>query len=63
MQSIINLYEKDNIVIATDDDKKGEAIAWHIADIFNLPVEIQKRITFNGITRSAIKKSIENPKT
>ena len=63
MQSIINLYEKENIILATDDDREGEAIAWHICDIFNLPVETTKRITFNEITRSAIKESIENPKT
>ena len=63
MKRIINLYNKENIILATDDDREGEAIAWHICTIFNLPISSTKRIKFNEITRNAIVNSIESPKT
>lgn len=62
MTSIIKQYPKDNIILATDDDREGEAIAWHICEIFDLPVKSTKRITFNEITKDAIQKSIKSPK-
>ena len=39
------------IVLATDDDREGEAIAWHICDMFNLSIKDTKRIIFNEITK------------
>ncbi len=63
LQTIINQYTKSNIILATDDDREGESIAWHICELFNLPIETTKRITFNEITKSAILASIENMKT
>ena len=51
------------IVLATDDDREGEAIAWHIAQVFKLDVENTKRIIFHEITERAIKNAIANPKT
>lgn len=62
MTSIIKQYPKENIILATDDDREGEAIAWHICEIFDLPVKSTKRITFNEITKDAIQKSIKSPK-
>jgi DNA topoisomerase-1 len=50
-------------ILATDDDREGEAIAWHICQVFNLPVENTKRIIFHEITESAIKNAITNPTT
>lgn len=50
------------VILATDDDREGEAIAWHICDFFNLPVETTKRIIFHEITESAIKEAIMNPR-
>lgn len=50
------------VVLATDDDREGEAIAWHIADVFNLNINTTKRIIFHEITEKAIKEAIENPK-
>ena len=49
------------IVLATDDDREGEAIAWHICKTFNLPVKSTKRIIFHEITKPAIKNAINNP--
>ena len=50
------------VILATDDDREGEAISWHICKAFNLPLASTKRIIFNEITKSAIKKAITNPK-
>ena len=49
------------VVLATDDDREGEAIAWHICKTFNLPIKSTKRIIFHEITKSAIKSAIANP--
>jgi DNA topoisomerase-1 len=55
----INL--SSDVIIATDDDREGEAIGWHICDIFNLNIEKTKRIIFHEITESALKNAILNP--
>ncbi len=49
------------VVLATDDDREGEAIAWHICKTFNLPIKSTKRIIFHEITKPAIKNAISNP--
>jgi DNA topoisomerase-1 len=51
------------VILASDDDREGEAISWHICDMFKLNVEKTKRITFNEITESALKHAIQNPRT
>lgn len=48
------------VILATDDDREGEAIAWHICKHFNLPLTT-KRIKFREITKPAVKRAIENP--
>ena len=48
------------ILLATDNDREGEAIAWHICDYFNLPLDTP-RILFNEITESCILRAIEQP--
>ena len=53
----------DEVILATDDDREGEAIAWHICKLFDLPVERTKRIVFHEITESAIQQAIKNPRT
>jgi DNA topoisomerase I len=63
MKKIIDQYDKENIILASDDDREGEAIAWHICDIFGLDVTTTKRIIFNEITRSALLEAVQNPKT
>ena len=65
-QIIKNIQKEINksvdIILGTDNDNEGEAIAWHICEVFNLPIESTKRITFNEITYSAIQNSIKNPR-
>lgn len=51
------------VILATDDDREGEAIAWHICDEFNLPVATTKRIVFHEITETAILNAMRAPTT
>ena len=49
------------VILATDDDREGEAIAWHLCDVFKLDVNKTKRIIFHEITESALQQAIQNP--
>jgi len=51
-----------NIWIASDEDREGEAIAWHLASVLNLDLATTKRIVFHEITKEAISNAIENPR-
>ena len=48
--------------LATDPDREGEAIAWHLAHILDIPEDSICRVTFNEITKEAVKTSIKNPR-
>ena len=61
MKQHIDLYHHDNIFLATDNDREGEAIAWHISHIFHFSILSIKRITFNEITSHAILYSLLHP--
>lgn len=52
----------DMVWLASDEDREGEAIAWHLAEALNLDKTKTKRIVFHEITKSAIQKAIENPR-
>ncbi len=54
--------EADVVWLATDEDREGEAISWHLYEALGLEKKVTKRITFNEITKSAILKAIENPR-
>ncbi len=51
------------ILLATDPDREGEAISWHLAKILDLDVQKKCRIEFNEITANAVKSSIKKPRT
>ena len=51
-----------NIYLATDPDREGEAIAWHLAHILDIPEDSLCRVTFNEITKETVKESIKNPR-
>lgn len=53
----------ETVWLASDEDREGEAIAWHLAEQLKLKDENTKRIVFNSITKKAILKAIENPRT
>ncbi len=52
----------DMVWLASDEDREGEAIAWHLSEVLKLKDENTKRIVFHEITKSAILKAIENPR-
>ena len=55
------IKKASEIILATDDDREGEAIAWHICKTFKLPLQTTKRIIFNEITKPALLNAIQNP--
>lgn len=50
------------VILATDDDREGEAIAWHLCQVFNLSVSTTKRIIFHEITEPALKAAVAAPR-
>lgn len=61
MKKVITRFEQSNIYIGTDDDREGEAIGWHICEIFGLPIETTKRILFHEVTKPALQKAVDSP--
>lgn len=53
----------DEVYLATDPDREGEAISWHLAQVLGLDVNTTKRLEFHEITKPAILKALENPRT
>ena len=65
--TLINELKKEakvakKVYLATDPDREGEAISWHLAYLLDIPSKKIQRITFNEITESAVKSAIENPR-
>ncbi len=54
--------EVDTVYLATDPDREGEAISWHLKELLNLPDSKAYRVTFNEITQKVVKESIANPR-
>ncbi|MDR2821998.1 MAG: type I DNA topoisomerase [Acholeplasmatales bacterium] len=52
----------DKVILATDPDREGEAISWHLATILNLDMNEKNRVTFEEITKDTIIESLENPR-
>ncbi len=52
----------DKIYLATDPDREGEAISWHLMQALNLSDKDVRRITFNEITKNAVRESLKNPR-
>ena len=64
VKNLKDLVKKSKTVwLASDEDREGEAIAWHLFRILNLNVDNTKRIVFNEITKSAITNAINNPRS
>jgi len=54
--------EADEVLLATDDDREGEAISWHLLEAARIPVEKTKRIVFHEITKQAIEHALTHPR-
>ena len=52
----------DKIILATDPDREGEAISWHLSYILGMDPEDKNRVTFNEITKDTVKREIKNPR-
>ena len=52
----------DKVYLATDPDREGEAISWHLKELLQLPEEKTHRVTFNEITQRVVRESIANPR-
>ena len=57
----IAIKNATEVILATDDDREGEAIAWHLCMVFRLNLKTTKRIIFHEITKKAILKAVNNP--
>ena len=55
--------EAQTVWLASDEDREGEAIAWHLAEVLGLDIATTRRIVFHEITKKAILKALENPRT
>ena len=54
--------QADTVYLATDPDREGEAISWHLKELLDLPQEKARRVTFNEITQRIVQESIANPR-
>ena len=63
LKKAVKAVGKENVWLATDEDREGEAIAWHLCKVLDLPVETTKRIVFHEITKDAITKAVKQPRT
>ena len=52
----------DEVWLASDEDREGESISWHLAEVLGLDTKTTKRIVFHEITKSAIQHAVENPR-
>ena len=55
--------KSDHVYLASDPDREGEAIAWHLANVLELNMEEENRIIFNEITKHAVVEAFEHPRT
>ena len=63
VDELAKLAKKKTVWLASDEDREGEAIAWHLTEVLGLPVDTTKRIVFHEITKRAILEAIETPRT
>lgn len=63
LKKAVKAVGKSNVWLATDEDREGEAIAWHLSEVLGLDPATTKRIVFHEITKDAITHAIKNPRT
>ena len=65
---VIKLLKKEakaasKVFLATDPDREGEAISWHLAETLGIPLSAKCRVTFNEVTKAAVREAIKTPRT
>ena len=63
LKKAVKAVGKENVWLATDEDREGEAIAWHLCKVLDLAPETTKRIVFHEITKDAITNAVKKPRT
>ncbi len=63
VDELARLAKDKTVWLASDEDREGEAIAWHLTEVLGLPVDQTRRIVFHEITKRAILDAIERPRT
>ena len=61
LQTLAN--QASEVILATDPDREGEAIAWHLAKVLDLDIDTNKRLEFHEITRDSINAALNSPRT
>ena len=54
--------EADYVYLATDPDREGEAISWHLAEVLGIDTDLQNRVVFNEVTKDAVVQALKNPR-
>lgn len=54
--------ECDSVLLAADPDREGEAISWHLANLLNLPLDAENRVTFGEITKKGVQEGMAHPR-
>ncbi len=62
-KAVKSVGDSSAVWLATDEDREGEAIAWHLCEVLKLDPKTTKRIVFHEITKSAIEEAVKNPRT
>ncbi|HPU59210.1 MAG TPA: toprim domain-containing protein, partial [Candidatus Avimonas sp.] len=55
--------QSDGVFLATDPDREGEAISWHLAQALKIDINEKNRVTFNEITKTGVEKGMSNPRS
>ena len=63
VEELLRAAKGRTVWLASDEDREGEAIAWHLTEVLGLPVEQTRRIVFHEITKRAILEAVEHPRT
>ncbi len=62
VKELIDASKNRDVLIATDQDREGEAIGWHLAQILNLDINLENRVVFSEITKQKILEAIDKPR-
>ncbi|MFI3329676.1 MAG: type I DNA topoisomerase [bacterium] len=62
VKELKKVCQNNQVFLATDPDREGEAISWHLASVLDLDVHTTSRVVFNEITKEAVKEAFDNPR-